>query len=178
MTGSDKSSIRTATDNHILNMIKMNTNYKKVKEYVPIPVGDREFEMEMEELPEELDNKMDSIRLNNYNLKPKTYIMKPKGITKLNIEAKKTVKITMKKSKSAEKIMSHPKMLKFNRDILKSNRENMVKNLKPVNWMRNSVNSTLKGIKELIETRNNSASRSRVSNETSKSQMESNLSRL
>jgi len=85
MTGSDKLSVRSATDNHILNMIKMNTNYKKVKEYVPTPIGDKEFEMEMEELPEELDNKMDSIRLNNYNLKPKTYIMKPKGIIKLNI---------------------------------------------------------------------------------------------
>ena len=68
MTGSDKNSIKNATDNHILNMIKMNTNYKKVKEYVPTPLGDQEFDIEIEEPPEELDNKMDAIRLNNYNL--------------------------------------------------------------------------------------------------------------
>jgi hypothetical protein len=67
MTGTDKNSIRDATDNHILNMIRMNTNVKKVKEYVPTPIADREFENEMEELPSELDKPLNSIRQNNLN---------------------------------------------------------------------------------------------------------------
>jgi hypothetical protein len=98
MSGAD-TSIRTATDNAILNMIKQSNNYKKVKEYRPHSFGEEEFE-DIEEPPEELENKMEAIRLNNYNLKPMTYNLKPKGIMNLNKLADKAVKV--KRAKSAQ----------------------------------------------------------------------------
>tara|TARA_B110000285_G_C14536954_1_gene343285 strand:- start:57 stop:371 length:315 start_codon:yes stop_codon:yes gene_type:complete len=90
-------SIRTATDNHILNMIKKSNNFKKVKEYRPASFGDAEFD-DIEEPPEELDKTVEAIRLNNYNEKPVTYNMKPNSMVKLNNLAEKAVKIKRNKS--------------------------------------------------------------------------------
>jgi hypothetical protein len=66
--------------------------------------------------------------------------MKPKGIFQLNTKADKAVKLKL--SRSTGRIVM-PKMIHF--DHVK-----IVKKIKPMDWMRGSLNS-LKGIKELIE---------------------------
>ena len=91
-----------------------------------------------------------------------------------NLANEKAVKLKLSKSTDRIGIVKMPKMINFRK------KNGLMKKMKPMDWMKGSLNS-LKGIKELLER---SGASSQMSNRSprqsadSRGMIESNLSRL
>ena len=120
---------------------------------------------------------MEAIRLNNYNMKPMTYNIKPKGIVKLNVLANK-IKQNKIRCKSAQGYKAIQTKLPINFKKININKSLVSYKFDANKLMRVSM-KTFRGVKEYLSNKSEiKSNRSYVSADSSRSAVESNLSRL